>query len=197
MVEIRNYNPLDEDNWIKCQLYSYLESPYYDVLNKVKPRYENPAIELVGVENDRIVGILDIEIEQEQGHFCFNETERSAMISVLGVLINHRGKGIGSKLIKKGIKLIQENYEIHRIEIWIREDPGTISWLKQLRFHKIHQFYEVILTTDFFDKFQIELPFGVIPTFLTGSVEAEGFSQLIQQHPPERTSPIVIFEKIF
>lgn len=197
MVIIRQFAHSDEDNWIECQLHSYLHSPYYDVLNKVRPRYENPAIELVGIENDKIVGILDIEIEQEQGHFCFDETERSAMISAIGVLLNHRGKGLGSKLIRKGIELIQKNYEIHRIEIWIREDPGIISWLKKLKFQKIHQFFEIILTTDFFEKYQIDMPFGIIPTFLTGNVESEGFSQLIQQHPPERTSPIIIFEKRF
>jgi GNAT superfamily N-acetyltransferase len=197
MVEIRNYTPSDEDNWIKCQVYSYLESPYYDVLNKVKPRYENPAIELVGVENGRIIGIMDIEIEQELGHFCFNDTKRSAMVSVIGVLTNHRRRGIGSKLIKKGIKLIQENFEIHQIEIWIREDPGTISWLKQLKFHEIHQFYEVTLSSDFFEKYQIDLPFGIIPVFLTGNVESEDFSQLVQQHPPEKTFPIIIFERSF
>ncbi|MFX1515257.1 MAG: GNAT family N-acetyltransferase [Promethearchaeota archaeon] len=197
MVKIRRYSPPDEENWIKCQLYSYLESPYYDFLNKVKPRYENPTIELVGVEDNKIVGILDIEIEHERGHFCFNETERSAMISVIGVLFHYRGKGIGSKLIQKGMKLVQKNYEIHRMEIWIREDPGTISWLKQLQFRQIHQFYEVILTTDFFDKYEIDLPFGIVPTFLTGTVESGGFSQLTQQHPPEKTSPIIIFERFF
>lgn len=197
MVEIRNYTPSDEDNWIKCQLYSYLESPYYDVLSKGKPRYENPAIELVGVENHRIVGFLDIEIEQEQGHFCFDETERSAMISVIGVPITHRRKGIGSKLVERGIELIRENYKIHRIEIWIRDDPGTISWVKQLRFQRIHRFYEITLTTDFFEKYQIDIPFGIIPIFLTGNIESEGFSQLVQQHPPEKTSPINIFERLF
>ncbi|MFW9903860.1 MAG: GNAT family N-acetyltransferase [Candidatus Thorarchaeota archaeon] len=197
MVEIRNYTPSDEYKWIKCQHYSYLESPYYDVLLKVKPRYENPAIELIGVENDKIVGILDIEIEQDQGHFCFNDTERSAMISVMGVLSNHRRKGIGSKLIKKGIKLVQENFEIYRIEIWIREDPGTISWLKQLKFQVIHRFYEVVLSSDFFEKYQIGLPFGITPTFLIGNVESEDFSLLTHQHPPERTSPIIIFERSF
>jgi GNAT superfamily N-acetyltransferase len=197
MVIIRRYSPSDEDNWIKCQLHTYLESFYFDVLDKVKPRYENPAIELVGMENDTIVGILDIEIEQEQGQFCFDETERSGMISIIGVLPTHRRKGIGTKLIEKGIESIQENYDIHRIEIWVREDPGITYWLKKIQFQEIHLFYEVILTTDFFDKYQIDVPFGIIPTFLTGNVESKGFSELTQQHPPEKTYPILIYEKRF
>lgn len=192
---IRRYSPSDEDDWIKCQLHAYIESVYFDVLIKVRPRYENPVIDLVGLENDTIVGILDIEIEQEQGQFCFDETERSGMISVIGVLSRYRRKGIGTKLIEKGIKLMQENYKVHRIEIWVREDPGTISWLKQIQFKEIHRFYEVLLTTDFFDKYQIDIPFGITPTFLTGNVGSEGFSQLTQQHPPERTFPIIIYER--
>lgn len=197
MVIIRRYSPPDENNWIKCQQQTYLESIYFDVLNKVKPRYENPAIELIGLENDNIVGILDIEIEQELGQFCFDETERSGMISAIGVLLPYRRKGIGTKLIEKGIELIQENHDVHRIEIWVRDEPRIISWLTKIQFQQIHRFYEVMLTTDFFDKYQIELPFGIIPTFLIGNVESEGFSNLTQQHPPERTYPIRIYERHF
>ncbi|UCG01416.1 MAG: GNAT family N-acetyltransferase [Candidatus Heimdallarchaeota archaeon] len=197
MVIIRDYSSSDEDNWIQCQLQSYLESPYYDVLNKFKPRYENPAIELIALVKGNLVGILDIEIEQKKGQFCFDETERSGMISVIGVLLQYRRKSIGSKLIEKGIELVRDNFDVHRIEIWIREDPVTILWLKKNQFQKIHKFYEVILTTDFFDKYQVELPFGIIPSFLTGNVESEGFFQLTQQHPPERTFPILIYERWF
>lgn len=197
MTKIGQYYPSDEEAWIKCHSLSYLDSIYFDELVKAKPRYESPSVELVGILDDKIVGILDIEIEQEPGQFCFDENERSSMLAVIGVLSSHRRKGIGTKLIEKGMELIQKNYDVHRIEIWVREDPGTTSWLKQIQFQEIHRFYEIVLTTDFFEKYEIDLPFGIMPIFLTGNLESEGFTKLTQQHPPERSFPILIYERYF
>lgn len=197
LMKIREYRPSDEENWIKCHLFSYYNSIYFDELVKVKPRYETPSVELVGILNDEIVGILDIEIEQELGQFCFNENERSGKISVIGVLSQHRKRGIAKKLVEKALELIQESYNIHRLEIWVRDDPGIVTWLQKIHFQEIYRFFEVILTTDFFDKYQIDLPFGLMPEFLIGNLESEGFSKLTQKHPPERTFPIIIYERFF
>ncbi|UCG90710.1 MAG: GNAT family N-acetyltransferase [Candidatus Heimdallarchaeota archaeon] len=196
-TKIRQYHLSDEEEWIQCHSRSYFDSIYFDEQVKAKPRYETPSVELVGIHDGKIIGILDIEIEQEHGQFCFDETERSGMISVIGVLSHYRRKGIGTKLIEKGMELIQKNYDVHRIEIWVREDPTIKSWLEQIRFQEIHRFYEVLLTTDFFEKYHIDLPFGIMPVFLTGNLESEGFSKLTQQHPPERSFPILIYERYF
>ncbi|MFX1283615.1 MAG: GNAT family N-acetyltransferase [Promethearchaeota archaeon] len=197
MAKIRQYHPSDEEEWIQCHSLSYLDSIHYDELIKAKPRYESPSVELVGILDDKIVGILDIEMEQKHGQFCFDETERSGMISVIGVLSEYRRKGIGTKLIEKGMEIIQKNFDVHRIEIWVRKDSGITAWLKQIQFQEIHRFYEVVLTADFFEKYQIDLPFGLVPAVLTSNLESEGFSELTQQHPPERSFPILIYERFF
>lgn len=197
MIKISQYDPLDEEKWLQCLFTSYCTSSYFDELIKVKPRYETPSVELVGILKDDIVGILDIEIEQEAGQFCFDENERSGMISIIGVLSQYRRRGIATKLVEKSLESLQNDHNVHRLEISVRDEPGTIAWLKKNRFQEIYRFFEVLLTTDFFDKYNIDLPFGITPTFLKGNIESEGFSKLTQQHPPERTYPIIIFEKCF
>ncbi|MFX0013099.1 MAG: GNAT family N-acetyltransferase [Promethearchaeota archaeon] len=196
MLKIRHYNPSDEDDWINCHHFAYYNSIYYDELVKVKPRYETPSIELIGVYKEKIVGILDIEIEQEPGQFCFNNNERGGMISVVGVHPQYRRKKIATRLIEKAYKLISENYAIHRLEIWVRDDIGIKLWLEKLLFQEIHRFYEVLLTTDFFDKYAIDLPYEITPISLMGIIESKNFSQLTQKHPPESTFPIIVYEKL-
>lgn len=49
---------------------SFLNTAYFDhVLNK-KEKYQNPAIELVAIEQGQIVGLLDVEYEREQKTIC-------------------------------------------------------------------------------------------------------------------------------
>lgn len=60
-MEIRVYHPNDEIGWIRCRVLSFLDTAYFDnVLNK-KEKYQNPAIELVAIHNNQVVGLLDIE----------------------------------------------------------------------------------------------------------------------------------------
>lgn len=196
-LRIRYYKPSDEDNWIRCYLLSYIESAYYDELVKVKPRYENQAIELIGLEGNEIVGILDIEIEEEPGQLCLDENNRSGIVSIIGVIPEYRRRGVGTKLIKKSLKIIQDRYDINRLEIWARDDPSILGWLNNLGFKKVQCYYEVLLRSDFFDKFRINLPFGITPSFLNGIVDSGGFYELKRLHPPERTYQISILEKFF
>ncbi len=197
MTKIRQYHPSDEESWVKCHLFSYYDSTYFDELVKVKPRYETPSIELVKIQNDEIVGFLDVELEIEPGQFCFDENNRSGMISVLGVLPQHRREGIATKLVERALNVMSNDHDVHRLEIWVREDPSMLSWLKKLEFQELYRFYQVVFTSDFFEKYNIELPFGINPVLLTGNVESEGFSEMIKSHPPERTFPIIIYEKRF
>lgn len=197
MLKISQFDPSDEEKWLKCHFSSYYHSLYFDELVKVKPRYETPTIELIGILNDEIVAILDIEIEQEEGQFCLDDKDLSGMISVIGVSPPYRRKGVATKLLENSLNLLRKDHDVHRLEIWIRDDPDTTKWLKKLNFKEIHSFYQVYLTSDFFDKYAIEFPFGITPIFLTGSMESKEFSELTQLHPPERSFRIFIMEKNF
>jgi ribosomal protein S18 acetylase RimI-like enzyme len=195
LLTIREYSSSDDEEWRKCRLASYFDSSYFDEIIKDKPRYENPVIELIAILDSKIVGILDIEIELEPGQFCWNNKHRSGLITVIGVLPLYRRRGIANKLVKTAFVRTQKKYKVQRLEIWLRNDPGTISWLKQLNFKEIHEYYQIFLSEDFFDKYSINLPFGLNPISMTACVESEGFIKLTNQHPPEKSFKIKGFEK--
>ncbi|MFX0185385.1 MAG: GNAT family N-acetyltransferase [Candidatus Hodarchaeota archaeon] len=196
-VNIRQYDPSDEEEWIRCHFLSYYDSIYLDELINMKPRYEGLVIQLIATFDEEIVGILDIEIEQEAGQFGSDETSRCGMISVIGVIPQFRCKGIGTTLLFKAQNILIRNYNIHRVEIWIREDLSTLAWLEKNDFLKIHHYYQIKLSKDFFEKYGIIIPFEVNPVTLIGDVEDESFKQLSQEHSPEISFKIIGLEKFF
>ncbi|UCE15006.1 MAG: GNAT family N-acetyltransferase [Candidatus Heimdallarchaeota archaeon] len=195
-LSIRQYTQTDEDTWVECHLQSYYNSIYIDELVKVKPRYENPAIELVALEGNKIVGVLDVEIEAYPGHFCLDDSIQSGMISIIGVMPQYRKRGVATNLIEMSSKVLKDSYDIRRLEIWIRDDPELNVCLQKIGFHQIHHYFQVTLAADFFEKHNIVLP-GITPILLTGSVDSTSFSKLIRNHPPERTYKILVLEKTF
>lgn len=74
-MDIRHYNSNDEVNWVRCRVLAILEIPHILImsLNK-KEKYQNHAIELVAIHNDQVVGLLDIEYEEEGKQYVQMET---------------------------------------------------------------------------------------------------------------------------
>lgn len=197
MIEIRKYVASDESNWVKCHFVSYYNSLYLDELHKIKPRYENPAIELVGLVDNAIIGILDIEVETKPGQFCSDKTKKSGLISILGVIPKYRKKGTATRLLKMAQNLLIQEFNVNRLEIWIREDYETLPWLIKYGFLEFQHFFEVKLTTDFFDRFRIEFPFDIFPSTFTGTLELDEFHKLSQIHAPETSFKIIGLEMNF
>ncbi|MFX0172033.1 MAG: GNAT family N-acetyltransferase [Candidatus Hodarchaeota archaeon] len=196
-LKIRQYDLSDEEKWVKCHFLSYYDSIYLDELVNFKPRYEGLVIQLVAIVDEEIVGILDIEIEQEAGQFGIDETSRCGMISVIGVVSQFRRRGIGTALLFKAQDILVRKYTVHRFEIWIREDLSTLAWLEKNDFQKIHHYYQIKLSKDFFEKYKIIIPFEVSPVTLIGDVEDESFKQLSQEHSPESSFKIIGLGKLF
>jgi hypothetical protein len=67
---VRPYQTEDEIGWVRCRVLSFLDTAYYDNVLQVKETYNNPAIELIAIEGDQVVGLLDIEYEVEEGTVC-------------------------------------------------------------------------------------------------------------------------------
>ena len=61
MVTIRSYEPADESGWLRCRVLAFLDSAFFDAVEREKERYARPAIELVAEEGGEIVGLLDLE----------------------------------------------------------------------------------------------------------------------------------------
>lgn len=101
---IRNYVASDEEQWLNCRAVSFLSSSYYnDALTK-KENYENEAVSFVAEKDNKIVGLIEVEIEQSVGDLCVAGNRRGAVIWHLAVLPKYRRKSVASLFMERSSK---------------------------------------------------------------------------------------------
>ena len=132
-VSIVQFKSSLENGWLYCRVLSFLKTAYYNDVLVAKPTYKNPSIELVAIEENKVVGLLDIEIENQPKEVCSSATIRSGMIHHIAVHPEHQRKNIGQKLLKKAEEQLKD-YSVHRLEAWTRDD----QWVREcVGFEKI------------------------------------------------------------
>ena len=55
-VLIRPYVDADERGWLECRVLAFLDSAYYDAVEREKEHYERPSVELVAEVDGRSSG---------------------------------------------------------------------------------------------------------------------------------------------
>ena len=95
MLRIRQYEPRDETQWLRCRALAFLDSAYYDDVATEKPTYANPAVELVAEHVGRIIGFLDVELETEPGTLCRGQGGLGGVVWNIGVHPGHRRRRYG------------------------------------------------------------------------------------------------------
>lgn len=99
---IRQYKADDEEEWLRCRTLAYL-STNERKLERSKPTYSGNSIELVALVNGKIVGFLDIELEELPRTISYKRFEGNGMVWDIGVLPEFRRKGIATSLLNEGI----------------------------------------------------------------------------------------------
>ncbi len=193
---IKEYLPEYEEQWLTCLKEAFYTSSYVDTIIKLKPRYENPLLELMMLKGNKVVAFLDIDVVPPSEQLCGENVENSAQISIIGVHPKYRRQKLATRLFEYAFSYIEKNTSISRLEISFREDEGMLNWLQALKFSRCAKYYEVSFSQDFFIKYRIDLPFGISPSILTGFVDQSGFRLLSVDHPPEKTYPFIVMEKI-
>jgi GNAT superfamily N-acetyltransferase len=143
-MEIRDYVPTDEQGWVRCRVLSFLDTAYFDNVLREKEQYENPAIELVAVEDGQIVGILDIEYELEEATVCSRGSGLGGMIWHIAVHPDYRRQGIASKLLLKGEEIAKVK-GLNRLEAWTRDDQWVNTWYEKSKFQRVDSYLHVYL----------------------------------------------------
>lgn len=143
-LEIRTYRKEDEVGWVRCRVLSFLDTSYYDNVLKEKERYENPAIELVAVLENEIVGLLDIEYEVREGTVCSTGIGIGGMIWHIAVHPDFRRLGIGKMLLLEAEE-IARNKGLTRLEVWTRDDKWVNKWYEVNSFEKQESYLHVYL----------------------------------------------------
>jgi len=144
---IREYNPSDEKKWLQCRLISFHDSAYYDDVYTKKPVFNNSSLELVAELNGKIIGILDLEKDTEDGSICYCKSGVGAMIWTIAVLPDYRRFGIARKLVVKAMGWAKSN-DVNFIEAWTRDDKWVLDWYKSLDFNRFHSYWHIYFKGD-------------------------------------------------
>jgi len=137
---IRDYQPEDEKEWLKCHALTYLSSNER-TLERNKPKYHGKTIELVALTNKTIIGFLDIELEETPGSVCFKKVRGNGTLWDIGVLPKFRRRGVATQLLNEGIKRGKE-LDMKRLEAWSIEPPAW-KFYEKYGFKKFFEYHHV------------------------------------------------------
>ncbi|WP_027964927.1 GNAT family N-acetyltransferase [Halalkalibacillus halophilus] len=140
---IRRYQSEDEQGWLRCRVLSFLDTAYFDNVLQAKESYENPSIELVVLEDDMVVGLMDIEYEKEPNTVCARGNGRGGMIWHVATHPDYQRRGYGERLLKEAEKLARE-LEIDYLEAWTRDDQWVNLWYEKFGFEKFQTYLHVV-----------------------------------------------------
>jgi ribosomal protein S18 acetylase RimI-like enzyme len=144
---IRSYEPSDEVGWLRCRVLSFLDTAFFDAVEREKERYEHPAIELVAEEDGEIVGLLDLEYGFEPGTVLADRSGAGGMIWHLAVHPDHQRRGIASALLAEVERRARAN-DLVRLEAWTRDDAHVQGWYQAHGFVQIDGYLHVYLERD-------------------------------------------------
>ena len=147
MFTIRPYEPADETGWLRCRVLSFLDTAFFDAVEREKERYERPAIELVAEEAGAIVGLLDLEHGFEPGTVLADRPGPGGMIWHLAVHPDHQRRGIASALLDEAERRAREQ-GLARLEAWTRDDAHVQAWYESHGFVRIDGYLHVYVERD-------------------------------------------------
>ncbi|SET50458.1 Ribosomal protein S18 acetylase RimI [Oceanobacillus limi] len=158
-MRIREYQSTDEKGWLRCRVLSFLDTAYYDNVLTQKETYENPSIELVTIEDGMVVGLIDIEYEQEERTVCSQGVGLGGMIWHIAVHPDYGRQGIGSELLFAAEEVAKRK-GLNRLEAWTRNDEWVNNWYEKNNFHKIDSYLHVYMegSQELKDSLKSEIP---------------------------------------
>ena len=142
-LKIREYHDEEAEEWVKCHALVYIGTNERRLL-KNKPKYARKSIELVAIVNDKIVGFLDIELEDSPGQICYKKVEGNGMLWDLGVLKEYRRRRIATRLLNEALRRGNENYGMKRLEAWTIEEQAK-RFYEKYGFTKFYEYHHVLI----------------------------------------------------
>ncbi len=130
--DLRDYRDTDSASWLECRLLSFFRTDYYDDVVIERPRFD-PADYLVAVENDTVVGLMDLELI---------EAEHKATIDVLAVHPRHQRRGIANALLENGLVRLRDR-GVRTLDAWTRGDEAANAWYRSAGFVERYRYLHV------------------------------------------------------
>ena len=129
-VEIRGYEPDDEQAWLRCRVLSFLGTAYFDDVMTAKQSPEVGA-ELVAVQGGIIAGVLDLAVDGDL-----------PTIDTIGVHPDHQHLGIGTLLLREARQRAAA-LGAATIDAWTRDDEPALRWYRARGFTESSQYLHV------------------------------------------------------
>lgn len=144
---VRGYRASDAAGWVRCRVLSFLGTAFFDDVRREKERYDRPSIELVAEDRGHIVGLLDVECEEEPGNVCSDRAGLGGMIWHVAVLPDHQRRGIASALLREAERRAVDR-RLERFEAWTRDDEYVQRWYESRGFRKVDSYLHVYVELD-------------------------------------------------
>jgi ribosomal protein S18 acetylase RimI-like enzyme len=144
---VRPYREADETGWIRCRSLSFLTSAFFDDVRREKERYDAPSIELVAESSGEVVGLLDVECEEEPGTVCSSRPGLGGMIWHVAVHPDHQRLGIATALLHEAERLAARR-RLVRLEAWTRDDEHVQGWYEARGFEQVESYLHVYVELD-------------------------------------------------
>ena len=81
--KIIKYTNEYHDEWVKCRLLSFLDTSYFNDVQRKKE--DSPMLSLIAVVNEEVIGFIDVEYENEAGDVCYLKGNQGGVVWHLGV----------------------------------------------------------------------------------------------------------------
>jgi ribosomal protein S18 acetylase RimI-like enzyme len=144
MAKVIEFQDQYEESWLRCRALSFLHTAYYDDIRREKERYAHPSVSLVAINSDEVIGLIDIEMEEEPGQVCGGESaiaepHRAGMIWHLAVHPDYRRRSIAGDLLKEAAQRCS-GAGLRRLESWTRDDEAALGWYRAMGFSEQEQY---------------------------------------------------------
>jgi GNAT superfamily N-acetyltransferase len=118
LVEIRDYEPADEQGWLRCRVLSFLGTAYFDDVMTAKEPPPPVGAELVAVQSGVVIGLLDLQVDGDL-----------ATVTTIAVHPDCQRQGVGAALLETACaraKMLGTSM----IDAWTRDDDSALSWYR-------------------------------------------------------------------
>lgn len=143
--EIRPYQPEDRDAWMRTHAIILSISHAWNYTIQERPDYAGHAsTQLVAETGGRIVGLIDVQYDNEPGEVCFLKDTRGGYVLEFGRLPEYAGQGLGKRLMDAARDdALRQGF--HRLEYW-SQDRRAQRFYQRLGLKEIGRHYRFRMT---------------------------------------------------
>jgi ribosomal protein S18 acetylase RimI-like enzyme len=103
-----------------------------------KPEYENEVVDLVAIEDERLVGFITIEMNSDVIDIVNSDY---GFVWEFGVHRDYRGNRLGNLLIDRAHKIMREKYDVPK-SIWFSQDENAQKYYEKLGMKEIERHWQ-------------------------------------------------------